>query len=144
MQAPTVEYDLLQNLIIVTVVVSPVDAQDIRIDAPPVTLLFGTWALTWNLVTTAGLSAEFGEPGIILPPEMNQSPVSVLSNPSRDDGQWAAILQNHGSAMAVFNYSISVDWSFVDPAQAPSPQIPQKHVKTIKDPTIAVVEEPVG
>jgi hypothetical protein len=144
----TVSYDPAQKTIAIEVIASlPTGASNLEFEVSPVAVPRDTWTLIWDLVvTTPGLSAEFSDPGIILPLESPQKPqqVTVVSPPASDGvGRWTAQLRNDGSDIAEFSYFIVVDWfliSSVDPAVDPIVKITQ----TCHDPTISVVKEPMG
>ncbi|HEY7215746.1 MAG TPA: hypothetical protein VIC28_14030 [Thermoanaerobaculia bacterium] len=120
-----------------TVVVSlPEGQEDINIDAAPVAFPHGRWTLYWSLVVdTPGLIAEFGDPGIILPPSSGlPAKVSVVSGPAADGDDWTAEFQSDVLSANAFNYEISIDWHL-------STEEVTRNV-TIHDPTISVTNDP--
>lgn len=147
----TVAYDPAQKTIDIEVILS-LNALGVKFEVPPVAVPHGEWTLTWDLVVTAaGLSATFNnEAGIILPPAPSPPSslaalpalpqgVSVVSGPmSLDAGRSTAKLKNDAKGVAAFQYYIVVD-SLVSSGGS------FEEKKTVyHDPTIAVVEEPMG
>jgi hypothetical protein len=146
----TVAYDPAIKTIDIEVILS-LNALGVQFEVAPVTVPRGTWTLTWDLVvTTAGLKATFNGAGIILPPAPSPLPslppllalpqdVTVVSGPmSLGAGRSTAKLKNDGIGVAAFKYYLVVD-SLVS-----SGGFFEEKKTVYHDPTIAVVEEPMG
>jgi hypothetical protein len=140
-RASMISHDLENKVITVEVMVAQAPGSDtITISAPPVSVPSGTWTVSWDLVvTTPGLVAQFGSPGIALYKESQLPPdVTVVSLPTAVSSQrWALQLSNEVSDVNTIDYGIGIDWMSTGGTRT----IPAL-VTTLHDPTIVVVKDP--
>jgi len=140
-RASTISHDLANKVITVEVMVAQApDSGTITISAPPVALPSGIWTVYWDLVvTTPGLVAQFGSPGIAL---STKSPlpakVTVVNSPAAVSSQrWALQLGNEVSDVNTLDYGIGIDWSSAGATHTIPALVP-----AFEDPTIVVVKDP--
>jgi hypothetical protein len=153
MTLPTVTYDPTSNLIFATVILSPSDTHGEYIHKiPPICIpgpIGSTWAVTWTLVPLEGLSAIFGEGGVVIPDPANPG----LSRPVPKDvifsgsmilpprSECLAQITTNVPVIDYFNYRLDISVKDTHGASLrPSAEV---RFYTI-DPTIALVKEPMG
>lgn len=154
MALPTVTYDPTSNLIFATVILSPSDTTpgEYIHKIPPICIpgpIGSTWTVTWNLVPLEGLSAIFGEGGVVIPDPANPEqgrpvPKDVIFSGSttlQPLSQCLAQIITKVPVIDYFNYRLDI--SVTDTHGASLRPSAEVRFYTI-DPTIALVKEPMG
>jgi hypothetical protein len=140
---PTVIYNAKGKLIIATIIISPAsDPAKYRHEAPPICLpgpKGSTWTVLWTLLSAGGLSATFETNGIAMPTE--SSPIvfygSTTLPPPMSNQCQGDIAKAAGTGSVKYQ---------IQPIVINGNGVVLKHsvVEDAFDPTIALVEEPMG